>query len=320
MPDDASWSDDKWNAELEKANESQKLMNSKIKVSELFYSIQGEGAYMGTPSVFLRTFGCNFTCSGFGMKKGELSIERDAVNPEEYDSYKALPLVHTGCDSYPSWDPRFKHFSPVMTVEAIVDEMQKLLPDGNFGWDKHLIITGGEPLLGWQKSYPDLFDEIINRGMDLTNITFETNGTQTLKQELITWFANNSNIEVMFSVSAKLGISGEKWEDAIKPEVLYRYCTDVHNSRMYLKFVVAGEDDLNDIKKAVKEYEDYYEEMDSDVIGFNNMGISVYLMPCGGTNATYQMTERQVADLCLKEGYRFSPRLQIPLFKNAWGT
>jgi len=29
----------------------------KLKISELFYSVQGEGRYMGVPSVFLRTFG-----------------------------------------------------------------------------------------------------------------------------------------------------------------------------------------------------------------------------------------------------------------------
>ena len=40
---------------------------SKLKIAELFYSIQGEGRYMGVPSVFLRTFGCNFKCAGFGM-------------------------------------------------------------------------------------------------------------------------------------------------------------------------------------------------------------------------------------------------------------
>ena len=41
---------------------------SKLKVSEIFYSAQGEGRFIGVPSVFLRTFGCNFTCGGFGMK------------------------------------------------------------------------------------------------------------------------------------------------------------------------------------------------------------------------------------------------------------
>jgi organic radical activating enzyme len=48
---------------------------SKIKIAELFYSIQGEGRFMGVPSIFLRTYGCNFTCAGFGMPRGEISIE-----------------------------------------------------------------------------------------------------------------------------------------------------------------------------------------------------------------------------------------------------
>ena len=50
---------------------------SKIKVSEIFYSAQGEGRFVGVPSVFLRTFGCNFTCGGFGMPRGEVSKERE---------------------------------------------------------------------------------------------------------------------------------------------------------------------------------------------------------------------------------------------------
>ena len=35
----------------------------KIKVSEIFYSAQGEGRFIGVPSVFFRTFGCNFKCA-----------------------------------------------------------------------------------------------------------------------------------------------------------------------------------------------------------------------------------------------------------------
>ena len=52
---------------------------AKIKLAELFYSIQGEGRYMGVPSVFLRTFGCNFTCDGFGMARGEKTEERHII-------------------------------------------------------------------------------------------------------------------------------------------------------------------------------------------------------------------------------------------------
>ena len=96
---------------------------SKIKIAELFYSIQGEGRYMGVPSVFLRTFGCNFKCQGFGMPRGELSNEAENIDPTEYTEYKSLPLVSTGCDSYASWDPRFKHLSPVLVSSAIADAL-----------------------------------------------------------------------------------------------------------------------------------------------------------------------------------------------------
>ena len=166
---------------------------SKIKIAELFYSLQGEGQYIGTPSVFLRVFGCNFTCAGFSMPRGEISSEREKINPKDYTSYDDLPLVHTGCDSYASWDVRFKHLSPMLTVSAIVDRIQELLPNSKFGNDKHLILTGGEPLLGWQRSYIELFEEIRKRNMNLTHITFETNGTQQLQEDLKVYLRNNFN-------------------------------------------------------------------------------------------------------------------------------
>jgi len=287
---------------------------SKIKVAELFYSLQGEGQYIGTPSVFLRIFGCNFKCAGFSMPRGTLSEERLAIDPANYDSYNDLPLVHTGCDSYASWDPRFKHLSPMLEVSAIVDRMQELLPDGKFGPDKHLILTGGEPLLGWQKSYIDLFEEIGRREMNLTHITFETNGTQVLKQELKDWFLSNDTypmLDITYSVSSKLPSSGEAWEDAIKPEVILDYYQ--LSSSLYFKWVVSNQEDYQDVQNAIKAY--------TDGMGVYAMeNIPIYLMPAGGTTKHYNDNERWVADLCMKHGWRYTPRLQVQLWKNAWGT
>jgi organic radical activating enzyme len=196
----------------------------KLKVSELFYSAQGEGRYVGVPSIFLRMFGCNFTCSGFGMPAGQKSTEADEVVKTVglYKTFEELPLVNTGCDSYASWHPDFKHLSPTYTVEELVDKMTALLPNSNWlqpnGNPVHLVITGGEPLLGWQRAYPELLDVLHERG--LRHITFETNGTQDLTREfrdyLRNWFG-----EITFSVSPKLSVSGESWEDAIKPDVVW---------------------------------------------------------------------------------------------------
>ena len=153
---------------------------SKLKIAELFYSIQGEGRYMGVPSVFLRTFGCNFKCQGFGMPRGELSEEANNIDPTQYTEYKSLPLVSTGCDSYASWDPRFRHLSPVLDTDAIADAIVDTLPNKKWA-DEHLVITGGEPLLGWQRAYPDLLEN--HKMFGLKEITFETNGTQDLSED-----------------------------------------------------------------------------------------------------------------------------------------
>jgi organic radical activating enzyme len=280
---------------------------SKIKIAELFYSIQGEGRYMGVSSLFLRTFGCNFKCAGFGMPRGELSkeVEDIAQVAHLYNDYKELPLVSTGCDSYASWDPRFKNLSPLLESNAIVNRIMEILPHKRWE-DEHLVITGGEPLLGWQRAYPDLLD---HPSMDkLKEITFETNGTQILSDEfkkyLIEW-SRWKNREITFSVSPKLTNSGENWDEAIKPDVICQY-QDV--GFVYLKFVVATEEDLLDAERAVEEYRQ---------AGFKG---PVYLMPVGGVERVYTLNNRAVAEMAMRKGWRYSDRLQVPLFKNEWGT
>jgi organic radical activating enzyme len=284
---------------------------SKIKVAELFYSIQGEGRYMGVPSVFLRTFGCNFRCAGFGMPRGELSDEANNVDPTKYTKYEELPLVSTGCDSYASWHPDFKELSPMLTSDAIAERIMEILPHGRWK-DEHLVITGGEPLLGWQRAYTDLLDH--PRMQKLKEITFETNGTQSLdpkfKHYLLDWTLNPRHGKrgydaLTFSVSAKLPASGEKWEDAIRPDVVLEYQTIGYT---YLKFVVATEEDVKDALKAIEQYRNK---------GFKG---HVYLMPVGGVESVYTLNNKNVAVLAMKHGLRYSDRLQVPLFKNEWGT
>ena len=282
---------------------------SKIKIAELFYSIQGEGRYMGVPSVFLRTFGCNFSCKGFGMPRGELSKEADdiavmnAMHP--FKEYNELPLVSTGCDSYASWHPDFKNLSPMLTSEAIVDRIMEIIPFHEWK-DEHLVITGGEPLLGWQRAYPDLLNNPKMKA--LKEITFETNGTQKLTPEFKGYLKKwNSEVgkELTFSVSAKLPCSGEKWEDAICPEIVCEY-EEVGTA--YLKFVIATEQDFKDAECAIGAFR---------AAGFKG---HVYLMPVGGVESVYALNNKAVAIMAMNAGLRYSDRLQVPLFKNEWGT
>jgi 7-carboxy-7-deazaguanine synthase len=289
---------------------------SKIKVAELFYSIQGEGRFMGVPSIFLRTYGCNFKCAGFGMPRGEVSTEANEIaythtKIKSFQKYEELPLVSTGCDSYASWHPAFKDLSPMLTSDAIAERIMEILPHGKWK-EEHLVITGGEPLLGWQRSYEDLLNH--PRMQKLKEITFETNGTQELSKEfrhyLLDWtlnpkFGRRGYNALTFSVSAKLPASGERWEDAIRPDIVCSYQEIGHT---YLKFVVATEADIQDALKAHEQYRN---------AGFRG---DVYLMPVGGVESVYSLNNRTVAAAAMRHGLRYSDRLQVPLFKNEWGT
>ena len=46
----------------------------------------------------------------------------------------------------------------------------------------------------------------------------------------------------------------------------------------------------------------------------------VYLMPMGGRSEEYNLNVQEVATICMERGWRFTPRLHISLFGNAWGT
>ena len=297
----------------------------KLRYSEAFYSVQGEGRFVGVPSVFLRTFGCNFRCMNFGLDRGEpMRDEKQKAgikhNQEVQDlldknvhkdtkEFNDLPIIHTGCDTYASIYPEFKHYNMLKEVDDVVEHLLSLTPNGKWvqdnGQDIHLIMTGGEPLLGWQRLYIKLFEH--PKMGDLKNVTFETNTTQLLHGEFKDYLQNQDRFEITWSCSPKLSVSGEPWKTAIKPEVARDYA-DVGGSIMYLKFVVADRTDIEEAGEAVAEYK---------AAGIH---CPVYLMPLGGRSEEYNLNVQEVANICMEKGWRFTPRLHISLFGNAWGT
>ena len=297
----------------------------KLRYSEAFYSVQGEGKYVGVPSVFLRTFGCNFRCMNFGLGRDEPSRAEKHANGNRYndevknlldkqihittENFNDLPIIHTGCDTYASIYPEFKHFNKEGTVDEVVDHLLSLTPEGKWtcdnGQDIHLILTGGEPLLGWQRLYVELFNHPLMK--DLKNVTFETNTTQHLHKDLKDFLSNQDRLQITWSCSPKLSVSGESWSDAILPDVATEY-SNINGSSIYLKFVVADRRDIDEAGRAVDEYRKA------------GLECPVYLMPLGGRSEEYNLNVKEVADICMERGWRFSPRLHISLFGNAWGT
>ena len=49
-------------------------------ISEIFYSIQGEGELTGVPSIFIRTSGCNLRCSWCDTKSASWEPEGEDIN------------------------------------------------------------------------------------------------------------------------------------------------------------------------------------------------------------------------------------------------
>jgi len=297
----------------------------KLRYSEAFYSVQGEGRFVGVPSVFLRTFGCNFRCMNFGLARGEPMRDNKLANgikhnsevkalldddiTNKVDKFEDLPIVHTGCDTYASIYPEFKKFMKDHTVDEVVDYVLSLTPQGKWtmdnGQDVHFILTGGEPLLGWQRFYTELFEH--PRMEDLKNVTFETNTTQPLRPDFVEYLKNQNRFRITWSCSPKLSVSGEPWDTAIKPDIARSYF-DVPNSDMYFKFVVADEYDVDEVAKAVDEYRK------------EGIDVPVYVMPLGGRSEEYKLNTRGVAELAMERGWRYTPRLHVDIFGNAWGT
>jgi len=295
----------------------------KITYTEIFYSLQGEGKWAGVPSIFFRTFGCNFRCRKFGRPRDEDIeghnpevvdiIKMVEADPDRYREFKDLPLVTTGCDTYASIYPEFKRFNQQADVYTIADRINALLPRGT--WDQefsdqiHFIITGGEPLLAYQQMYPTLLDLLRLKG--LRDLTIETNGSQFLYSQVKDYLFNDwtrvgrDYDRLTFSVSPKLPCSGESWENAIQPKVVKDYEMVGYT---YLKFVVATRQDVEDAERAVAEYRE---------AGF---GGPVYLMPAGGVPQVYNLNVQEVARLALERGWRYSPRLQVDIWRNEWGT
>jgi 7-carboxy-7-deazaguanine synthase len=198
----------------------------------------------------------------------------------------------------------------MLTTDSIAESIVELLPFKKWE-DEHLVITGGEPLLGWQRAYPDLLNHPLMA--TLKELTFETNGTQPLTEEFKTYLRSwtmsgkvrRSSYSLTFSVSPKLSCSGHTTEEAIHPEIIRDYELVGYT---YLKFVIATEDDAKEAIEMAARYRKAY---------FSG---PIYLMPVGGVESVYALNNRRVAELAMKHGLRYSDRLQVPLFKNQWGT
>ena len=290
--------------------------------SEIFYSIQGEGHYTGVPTAWLRFFLCNLQCNGFG--------QIDPTNPDTYElpfedfdvttvkRVEDLPVWEKGCDSSYTWAKKFKGLmgqeTPTVLASKIVDAIKtESNPEGKFlhpvsKQHQHMCFTGGEPLMATgQMAVVGIYNTLKEQDNLPGSMTFETNGTQRLRDPFIDW-VNSIDTEVFFSCSPKLfTVSGEKSDKAIKPEIVAEY--HKLSKAGQLKFVVGP-----------KERE--WDEMEEAVEKFRSAGVDwpVWIMPTGAREQEQTASAGDVAQKAFKRGYNVAARVHVYLFGNKIGT
>lgn len=154
-----------------------------IFVSEIFYSLQGEGRYAGRPSVFVRFGGCNLRCEGFGGK----------------------------CDSYYAADGSFREEWSKYDANTLITEHSKAKRCEY----ADTVLTGGEPTLWFKDADFMKFAKYLYESGSF--VTIETNGTKTVD------FGFEPYTDFVYAISLKLSNSGERIEDRLNTEAIEAY-------------------------------------------------------------------------------------------------
>lgn len=250
----------------------------------VFYTLEGEGAFIGHPSVFMRLSMCNLTCIGFKSEDAPF-----------------------GCDSYISWSKKNK-----MTFEEIAqffekNEYHQRLKDGAL-----LKITGGEPFIQ-QKNLLEFVKFIHNRwgfsdyGGPMNKeeadkptlfIDFETNGTLMPDKE---WVESGKWV-CTFTTSPKLSNNGDPEDKRFKPDVI-NYLIE---QDACFKFVAKKESDLDEV------FTKFINNPD-----INLTRDRVWIMPMCGSRKELTEVGPQVAEICKKHGFKFSNRLHLQIWDKA---
>lgn len=292
------------------------------KYSEIFgNTIQGEGHYGGLPTVWVRWWGCNFNCAGFGQKDPDdpssWELPYKNINVSNYECMEDLPVFEFGCDSSYSWAKKFAPLSHKGTAKHIADKIQLLLtnkhnPNGQFCHPKsnqwtHMAYTGGEPMMS-QNAIIDVMEEFRQRWNPPRYVTIETNGTQLPRKVFFEFFNNKGTFpgELFWSVSPKLSTSGESWEAAIKSDVVKQYWLMSTNGQ--LKYVVDG------TKKC-------WDEVDAatDLFRKAHIKFPVWIMPVGARVKEQKQIQAGIAEEAIRRGYNVATRIHCFLFDNVIG-
>ncbi|MFA5238123.1 MAG: 7-carboxy-7-deazaguanine synthase QueE [Phycisphaerae bacterium] len=253
-----------------------------MKVSEIFYSLQGEGFLAGTASVFVRLAGCPLRCRWCDTKYAwdneagdDYSIEKILQAIQQWPSCKFI--VITG------GEPMINPDLPGL--------VQKLKLPG-----RHITIeTAGIAFV------PGLACDLMSISPKMSN-SAPAGPRPSLRGQR----PKQSNTEKKIAAPAHSGLAmtdaffNSRLDAAILRKLLDNY-------KYQLKFVVDSQDDLPEIQQIIEK------------IGGVDTG-KIMLMPQAATRDEFLAKSPMVAEMCRQSGFAFSPRLQVLLWNNKRGT
>ena len=269
-----------------------------MKISEVFLSIQGEGIYTGTPSVFVRTVGCNLSCCFAG---GSICDSMYASHPDKNE-----PIIN---------------ISVPELAKTIASQLDKIGGDTE---NSHIVITGGCPLLH-QNEIIELITQLEAENV-WNKITIETNGTIKPDPRLL------EATDIFWSVSPKLATSccfeGTNIPEAVREHHcktrinLDALATIVMSDQDYqLKFVYSGPECITEIKELITGIKQQVLTCDNEYVRstidykLSEINSHIMLMPEGITNEQISASAQEAVQYCIENGWRFCDRLHIRI----WG-
>ena len=241
---------------------------------EHFYSIQGEGRYIGVPSLFFRFGGCNMRCEGFGCS--EMASDGSII---------------IGCDTV--YAVNKEHFSHNWISIKHENELVNILNLYDLPFAVDIVLTGGEPLLyASDKIFINFLENLVKKGHQ---ITFETNGSLD-----VDFFKYPVYKECIFALSVKLSNSGESARKRINPKVINNIATN--SKEAFFKFSIDADSITLGLEEEIQEITSHAPKT------------KIYCMPVGGDKIEVEKNTEPLIEFCKAKGYNFSDRLHIRIW------
>jgi len=251
-----------------------------IYLVEHFYSVQGEGKLVGTPSLFFRFGGCNMRCQGFGC----VEVAKDGAEV-------------IGCDTV--YAVNKEHFSSNWVAISDAHELLNILELYELPNAVDIVLTGGEPLIYANDIvFVEFLEKLHKRGHQ---ITFETNGSLWVDFEKYPIYK-----EAVFALSVKLQNSQEPLAKRVRGDVIFNIASNAKDS--FFKFSV----DKDSINLALEDEIETITQYAKD--------IKVYCMPVGGSKSEVEKNTEPLIEFCKMKGYNFSDRLHIRIWDENKGV